>query len=81
MFRYSLGAYSSLSYDIQVNWVEKFGLDITQVMEGIPIQDIVHLAKMGDSFLEAIEDWTLWLLTPSEQYIGMRLIALCVHAA
>ena len=71
----------SLSYDIQVNWAEKFGLDITQVMEGIPIQDmIVHLAKMGDSFLEAIEDWTLWLLTPSEQYIGMRLIAaLCAR--
>jgi hypothetical protein len=71
----------SLSYEIQVKWAEKFGLDISQVMEGIPIQEMIaHLETLGDDIFEMIEDWTLWLLTPSEQYIAMRLItALCVR--
>jgi hypothetical protein len=58
-----------------------FDLDITQVMEGIPIQTMIEtLAEQGDEFIEGILEWTLWLITPSEQYIAMRLLtALCLR--
>ena len=71
----------SLSYDVQVKWSELFDMDISEVMEGIPIQTMIEtLANQGDDFIDSIDEWTLWLLTPSEQYIAMRLItALCVR--
>ena len=71
----------ALSYENQVKWAEIFGLDISEVMEGIPIQEMIqHLEDQGHKFIEAIEEWTVWLLTPSEQYIAMRLIAaLCAR--
>jgi hypothetical protein len=64
-----------------VKWAELFDVDITEVMEGIPIQTMIEtLAEQGDEFLDSILDWTLWLITPSEQYIAMRLLtALCLR--
>jgi hypothetical protein len=71
----------ALTYENQVKWAELFDLDITQVMEGIPIQTMIEtLAEQGDEFLDGILEWTLWLITPSEQYIAMRLLtALCLR--
>lgn len=71
----------AFSYDTQIKWAEIFDIGISEVMEGIPIQAMVeNLAKEGDDFFENIEDWTLNLLTPTEQYIGMRLItSLCLR--
>ena len=71
----------SLSYETQVKWAELFEMDIAQVMEGIPIQTMIEtLENQGDDFIDSIEEWTLWLLTPSEQYIAMRLsTALCLR--
>ena len=71
----------ALTYENQVKWAELFDMDITEVMEGIPIQTMIEtLANQGDEFMESIQDWTLWLMTPSEQYIAMRLLtALCLR--
>ena len=73
----------ALTYENQVMWAELFDLEIAQVMEGIPIQAMLEtLENQGDDFYESIEEWTLWLLTPSEQYIAMRLLtALCLRGA
>ena len=73
----------ALTYENQVMWAELFDLEIEQVMEGIPIQAMLEtLESQGDDFYESIEEWTLWLLTPSEQYIAMRLLtALCLRGA
>ncbi|MAH90223.1 MAG: hypothetical protein CMA11_00470, partial [Euryarchaeota archaeon] len=71
----------ALTYENQVMWAELFDLDISQVMEGIPLQTMIEtLEDQGDDFYESIEDWTLWLINPSEQYIAMRLLtALCLR--
>ena len=71
----------AFSYDTQIRWSEIFDIEIHEVMEGIPIQRMVELLQeQGDDFFENIEDWTTNLLTPVEQYIGMRLVAsLCLR--
>jgi len=71
----------AFSYDTQIRWSEIFDIEIHEVMEGIPIQRMLELLQnQGKDFFGNIEDWTTNLLTPVEQYIGMRLIAsLCLR--
>ena len=72
----------ALEYEVQVKWAEKFDLDIMECCEGVPIQKMIEIMSINQvDFLECIEEWTLWLMTPSEQYIAMRLVtALCLSS-
>ena len=71
----------AFSYEAQIRWVEMFDLDISDVMEGIPIQSMLDKLELGgEEFFDHFEEWTTNLLTPTEQYIGMRMItSLCLR--
>ena len=71
----------AFSYEAQIKWTEMFNLDIGDVMEGIPIQKMLDKLELdGEKFFEDVEEWIMNLLTPTEQYIGMRLItSLCLR--
>jgi len=63
------------TYDMQCMWSEAFNIDISDLVEGLPILDMIDLIESkGPEFLDELDTWFVHLPTLSEQYHAMRLI-------
>jgi len=63
-------------YERGCEWAELLGIDVHDVMEGLPIlQMLEEVTRVGPRMLELMDEWFVRLPTLAEQFHALRLVA------